>query len=225
MRDNWDEYARRIEEAADAGRHTEAFDAMRAQLIEQAFAWFDEAGVRFVRSGPQAPTEFVVGLAMAGRKALEELGDAATIKQEAASTIFDSVAGLRQVLARPAPTEADSADRLAEMLMQAGAFGSAATLAAMVRLGHFDMLAELAADRERRRAGALKTNAKRATAKENALAAAIAVLGTNPTLSADEAAPRIRERAGIATSLRTLADWVREWRRSGTIPSPRQNAA
>lgn len=180
-------------------------------------------GVRRPRAWyrPQAPTEFVVGLATAGRRALEELGEAATVKQEAASTIFDSIAGLRQALAKPAAAETDSAEHLAEVLMYAGALGSAATLAARVRLGHFDTLAEFAADRDRRRAGALKTNEKRASAKEKALAAAIAVLGTNPTLSADEAAPKIRERARLSTSLRTVAEWVRDWRRSGTIPHAR----
>lgn len=225
MSDEWDDFARKIEEAADAGRHTEAFDLMRAQLVGQAFAWFDEAGVRFVRAGPQAPDELFVGLAMAARRAVEEIGEDASDRLQAATTVFDAVAHLRQALGRPPPTEDGAADRLAEVLLYAGALGSAATMVAMTRLGHFEQLDELAHDRERRRAGAEATNRHRATAKENALAAAISILGTNPTLSADEAAPKIRDRASLRTSLRTVADWVREWRRAGTIPPARNTSA
>lgn len=86
------------------------------------------------------------------------------------------------------------------------------------RLGHFDLIAELEMDRARRSAGAQATTAKRRSAREKALDVAIAITARNPTLTNEELALKLRTQADLETTVKTIGEWVRVWRREESLP-------
>ena len=194
---------------------------LRGDMVKQALDWFERGGtVRFVYVlVTEMPTEFAVGLPMAAAQGHRGTGGASFAQASFWRHRLDAIANLRTVFARGSSRGRGSRKPALRSFDDRQRSGRGFTMVGLVRLGHFDTLVEFEIDRERRRAGAVKTNRKRATDKENALSAAIAILGMNPTLSADEAAPKIRERAGLSLGLRTIAGWIRDWRRDGTIGS------
>ena len=57
-----------------------------------------------------------------------------------------------------------------------------------------------------------------ATAKEAALAEALKITATNPTLTNEDLAQRVQVNLSLSTTIRTLTEWVRAWRRQGFLP-------
>ena len=124
-----------MEEAEREGRHTEALELLRRDMVRQALVWFAEAGVRFVEPGLGMPQEFAVALAIAAHRAAEELPGGVSYKIQAALMALDSIANLRTVLAKEVPDGEAAANQLAEVLMTATAVGAANVLMTQVRLG------------------------------------------------------------------------------------------
>lgn len=206
-------------ESFHAGRYKEAYGQFTASLLSSAIRMFREEGVRFARPpGELTPTELIVGLAFAANAELRERGDSASDKLSSATWLFSALAELRVALDEPVPLKVNAvSDKIAELVMRAFMIGQIEMIMNAVKLGWLDKLAQHEMDRERRRAGADATNAKKASIREQALGEVIRIAARNPTLSNEDMALKLRESGAIQTSVKTLTEWVREWRRQGFI--------
>ena len=221
MSNHWGDSIERARLAADVDNYILAMREIIAGLQTQAFDWFAEHGYQFIRSVPESSVQFHIAIAMTARDALAEFGDDPPAELETAKLALEAIAHVIDTLDDIANRRGVFPVQMNKLMVMSIALGSVQTFMAFMREGHFDKLARLDLDRERRRIGALKTNEKRATVKTQALSAALAILGKNATLSAEELAIKVRERAGIITSIRTIGDWIRAWRRSGDLPEPK----
>lgn len=198
-------------------RYFDALNLVQGRTIDDALAWFAEVGVTFWRppSGHKAPLS---ALAMAATAALKDLGERATYKQMIAQLALATLAQFRDSMLQAPPSgKSEVANWLAEIALSSAAVGSADGMMTMVRLGHFEKLSELEFDRVRRRAGAEVTNAKKQNVRDRALAAALLVTATNPTLSNEELAVKVREREHLPTTIKTITGWIRTWRKAGDL--------
>lgn len=230
MVDPGDNSAKAEEDAADeaaraaffAGRYTEAFAQRHSVLLTKAIRWFREEGIAFQRPPePATPTELIVGLAFAAHAEIKERGlDATSDKMQFAASLFATIAELRMALDEPTPlNDADSLrEKLAELVLRSAMVGQVEMLMVGSELGWFDKLAEFEADRERRRAGAAVANEKRANVRQSVLNEAILIAARNPTLSNEDLAAKAVKAAGVATTIRTATEWVRNWRRQDYLP-------
>jgi len=220
MTDSWDGSRERVQVATEQGNYILAMREIIAGLQTQAFNWFSEHGYEFIRSVPESSVQFHIAIAMTARDTLADFDDPPP-ELEAAKLSLEAIAHVVDTLDDLAKRQGTFPAQINKLMTMSIALGSVQTYVTFLRSGHFDKLAQLDLDRERRRIGALKTNEKRATIKTHALSAALTILSKNATLSAEELAIKVRDRAGIATSIRTLSDWIRAWRRSGDLPDPK----
>lgn len=207
-------------EAFNSGNYPEAFNLFQSSLLDAAIRWFREEGITFQRPAEKklTATELLVGLAMASQREVKSRGDDITPKLTTAADTFSAVAELRIAIDKPEPEDAEaSAMVMSELMCRCVMLGQIDMVMNAINLGWLDKLAEYEMARDRRRAGAEVVNAKKATVKENALAEAMRITGRNPTLSAEDLAVKVKEAANLATTIRTVSDWVREWRRQGFI--------
>lgn len=202
------------------GRFADAFSLLHASLLSQALRWFREEGVTFTRPpGSITPTDLLVGLAIAANGELEARGDAASDRFSSAAWLFQAVAELRLGLDEHVPLKTEAVShKIAELTLRGFMLGQIDMIMNAIRLGWLDKLAEHEIDRARRSAGAAATNAKKATLQQEALGSAIRIVSTNPTLSHEEVAVKVRESLGLSTTVKTLTGWVRDWRRKGFLP-------
>lgn len=210
--------------AFDSGRYEDAFKHIVASALTLALQWFHEEGITFPRPHVEhTPTELLVGLAMASHAELEERGDGASDKLAAATWMFSAVADVRLALDEPTPPiVAATSRKVAEIFSRGVLFGQIDMLMMAIRLGWPDKLAEHELARRARAEGAAKTNALKASAKEKAFAAALRIVSKNPWLSHEEIAVKVREKESLLTTVRTLTDWVRQWRRENLLSPKRQ---
>lgn len=203
------------------GRYEDAFSNMVASVLNLALEWFREEGVSFSRPlEGHTPTELVIGLAMASQAELEERGDDASNKLAAATWMFSAVAEVRLALDEATlPTHAATSRKVAEVFARGVLLGQIDMIMTAIRLGWLDKLADHEIARRRRADGAAITNAKKATVKEKALSAALRIVSVNPRLSHEDVAVKVRAREALATTVKTLTDWVRHWRREGVLPA------
>lgn len=221
MANSWGDSLERARVAAEADNYILAMREMIAGLQTQAFDWFSEHGYQFIRSVPESSAQFHIAIAMTARDTLAELGDNPPAELETAKMALEAIAHVTDTLDDIANRRGVLRVQVNKLMVMSIALGTVQTLVSLMREGHFDKIAQLDLDRERRRIGAFKTNEKLATQKTKALSAALAILEKNATLSAEELAIKVRERAGISTTIRTLGDWIRGWRRSGDLPEPK----
>jgi hypothetical protein len=138
----------------------------------------------------------------------------------AATWLFSAIAELRVALDEDFPKTAERlSEKTAELILRGVMVGQIDMIMNAVRLGWLDKLDEHDLDRARRSAGAAATNAKKASLQESALGDAMRIAGKNQTLSHEEIAVKVRESLGLSTTVKTLTNWVREWRRKGFIPA------
>jgi hypothetical protein len=210
-----EELRERGREAFHAGRYDEAYNCFQSSALDLALRWFREEGLVFQRPPNKLTAmELLIGLAIAANGELESQGEAASNKLSAATWLFNAVAELRIALEEHVPATKEAVGlKMAEMTSRGVMLGQIDMIMTAIRLGWLDKLAEYEVARERRRAGAEKVNAAKATVKERAMGEAIRIAGRNPTLSNEELARRIIDAAGLNTTIRTATDWVREWRR------------
>jgi hypothetical protein len=202
------------------GDYVEAFNLFQSSALETALRWFREEDVRFHRpEGEFTATELLIGLAIAANKEMAERGEDAPNKLSAGTWLFNAVAELRVALDEDVDATPEAVGKkLAEMTTRGVMLGQIDMIMTAINLGWLDKLAEFEVGRERRRRGAAKVNAKKATAKEQALGAALRTTSRNPTLSNEEVARKMVEAAGLSTTIRTATDWVRAWRKQGHLP-------
>lgn len=81
------------------------------------------------------------------------------------------------------------------------------------------------AQQEARQAGAEETNQRKRDVKQAALRIAENICRTNPTLSNENLAAKTHERARLSLTIKTVTEWVREWRRKGSLPPIGQRPA
>nr|QQZ50671.1 hypothetical protein JKL49_04175 [Phenylobacterium glaciei] len=174
--------------ALDDRRFKDAFQDFTASVLNQSIRWFREEGVTFTKpAGDITPSELILGLASAAEEVCRERGDDVSNKLATANWMFTAIADLRTALDEPVPLEGEPITvKMAEVIVRAMLVGQIDMVMTATRLGWADKLDALQTDRKGRKAGALATNAKRATIKEQALAKAIQIVGTNPTLSHEE---------------------------------------
>lgn len=202
------------------GDYKRAYSRFMGSVLSDAIRWFREEGVNFSRPpGELAPTDLVVGLAHASAAVVRDRGEAASDRLETAAFLFQAVAELRLALDEPVPLKADAvAEKIAELVSRSIMIGQVDMLMQTTKLGWLDKLADYEIDRARRRVGAETTNRKRADVRDRALSEAMRIVSTNPTLSHEDVALKVREALKLATSVKTMTDWVREWRRKAFLP-------
>jgi hypothetical protein len=120
----------------------------------------------------------------------------------------------------------DQNDMLAEWLLAAIRLGAAEAMLAQTQGGLIDEYMFLKWDKSRtqesRRRGAAKVNERKATAKQNALSAAIGIAERNATLSNEDIAIKLHSSVAADTTVKTLTQWVREWRRRELLPAQKK---
>ncbi|MBJ7409986.1 MAG: hypothetical protein JHD15_06405 [Phenylobacterium sp.] len=203
-----------------AGRYREAFSHLHSALLNKAIRWFREEGVAFQRpSGGATPTDLIIALSFAAHAELRERGEDASVKLQVAASLFASIAELRIALEQPSPQTGEGMhEQLAELTIRSAMLGQVDMLMTAIELGWFDKLAAYEMDRERRRSGAARTNAKKEDARQQALNEATRIAGKNQTLSNEELARRILDATKLPTTVRTATEWVRAWRKEGFLP-------
>lgn len=201
------------------GRYRDAFALYHAAILSRAIRWFREEGVTFARpAGEITAVELIVGLAYAANAELHERGEAASNKLSAAAWLLQAAAELRLALEMETELSVDAvSDRLGELALRGVLLGQVDMIMMAIKLGWLDKLAQHEVDRARRSEGAAKTNAKKASVREEALGEALRIAGKNATLSNEEVAVKVRESLRLPTTVGTLTRWVREWRRKGFI--------
>ncbi len=215
------EMRERGRQAFNEGSFADAFTLFQSSLLDSALRWFREEGITFQRPPDKKLTakELLVGLAMASQREVAGRGENATHRLSTAADLLGAVAELRIALEAPIKkSDEASAARMAELMCRSVMLGQIDMVMNAINLGWLDKLAEYEMARDRRRAGAEKVNAQKASVRENALAEAIRITARNPTLSTEDLALRVKEAAKIDTTIRTISDWVREWRRQDFIP-------
>lgn len=209
-------------EAFFSGRYREAYSHSHSALLSKAIRWFREEGVAFHRPPAEfTPTELIVGLGLAAHKEIAARGENASHKLQVAASLFAVIAELRMALDEPTPPDDVDAmhEKLAELVIRAAQVGQVEMMMVGTEIGWFDKLNELEKDREGRRMGAVVVNARKASAREQALGEAISIVGGNPTLTNEDVAKFVLKRTTLPTTIRTATDWVRLWRKEGFLPA------
>ncbi len=159
-----------------------AFATLRRAIMLTALQWFGEAGVTFnPPEDDQKDASLAISFAIAANREIEERGEGASIKLLIAAEGLNVLANLHATLDRPMLATPDEVGgRLPELIVLGSDMGRVDGLMIQIRLGLLERLSALDLDRERRRYGAMKTKAAKATVKEGALGEAMRVLGRNP---------------------------------------------
>lgn len=201
------------------GRFLDALSSMQRGVMAASLRWFSDEGISFTRPDEEIPTtSLVLGLAVAASREVQERGEAASFRLQVAAQGLNAVAALRAVYDRPTSTTGtEYNERLAEMILTASDLGRIDGFMVQVRQGLLERLSAFEAERERRRFGAHKTLAAKATQKQQALGEAIRILGRNRNLSAEDVALKVREALHLPQAVKTITGWVRGWRRDGLL--------
>ena len=214
---------RRYWDAYNSGRFTEALGASSQGLLRQMLELLRRDGheVNFKRP-PEDSLEFFGGIAAALNKKLEEEGEDASLSVAVAGGLAGSLLQLQSCLKGPRPADMSDEDWLSFALLSAFFVGSHAEHMGLTLSGHFQEFLDLKTATMARRAkqseAARETNAAKASAREAALTKANELCVSNPTLSNEDLALKVRERLGLSTTLKTMTEWMRKGRRLGALP-------
>jgi len=214
-------------EALHAGRYPEAFSKFHASVLSRAIRYFREEGVTFHRPPVElSPTELVVGLAMAAEDEYLARGDGASNKIAVATWLFQAAADLRLALdeAIAAEDEPRVHGKVAELILRGVVLGQVDGIMCVTELGWIDKLAEHEINRAKKKLGAERTNAQKRDVRSRAHSEAVRIANRNPTLSHEELALKVRDAAELNTTIKTLTDWIRGWRREGSVPPIKSSA-
>ncbi|MFN3859651.1 MAG: hypothetical protein ACK4RV_18045 [Caulobacter sp.] len=205
--------------AYQEGRFADAYTGLQGTILTESLGYFASAGVHFARpEGDLPPEELLSGLALAASREVEERLPDCPIALMVAAAAIGAVAQLRAALGEVLPPDANSTTQwIARFALLGMELGRADQALHMVRTGAFDALGEMELMKERRRLGAEKTNAKKATAKQSALAEGMRICASNHHLSNEDLALLIRQAANLTTTIKTMTEWVRNWRRTGLL--------
>lgn len=215
---------RRYWDAYNSGRFAEALAASSQALVRQLLKVLQQDGheVNFKRA-PEDSVEFFGAIAAALNAKLQEEGEAASLNLTVAGGLAGSLFQLQSCLQGPRPEHMKDEDWLAYALLSAFFVGSHAEHIGLTLSGHFHEFADLKHATMQRRAkqseAARQTNARKTSTREAALAVANNLCSSNPTLSNEDLALKVRERLGLSTTLKTMTDWMRSGRRSGSLPA------
>lgn len=202
-----------------SGDRQEAMRLSRRAIIVQALTWFADEGVRFRVPDGEPSLDLILGLAGAARRVVDERGESVSTKLLLAAGALESIAAYRAALTTPIEDHPQAiTDALLQFVFVGMDMGRFEAMMVWTEAGLVDAFFELERDREKRRLGAERTRIAKATVKERALAEAIKITGTNPTLSNEELANRIRVKLELSTTIRTMTAWVRDWRRQDYLP-------
>lgn len=210
-----------VHRAFQEERFTDAFSALQKSILMEALGYFAGAGIQFDKpDGEFPPEELLDGLALAASREVEARLPNCPIELMLAATAIAGIARLRLALGRDFKPDTKSTTQwIARFAVLGVELGQIDQALHMLRTGVFDTLSEAELAKERRRLGAEKTNAKKATVRQSALAEGIRICSGNHHLSTEDLALRIREAARLPTTIKTISEWVRHWRRTGLLPS------
>jgi len=215
---------RRYWDAYNSGRFAEALSASTEGLTRQMLQLvrLDGHEVNFKRP-PANGMEFYGAIAAALNEKLQMEDEEAPLSLTVAGGLAGSLFQLQSCLKGPRPDDMSDEDWLSFALLSAFFVGSHAEHMGLTLSGHFHEFADLKSATMARRAkqseAAHETNAAKASARDAALTKANELCLTNPTLSNEDLALKVRERLGLSTTLKTMTDWMRKARRSGALPA------
>lgn len=206
-------------EAYEAGDFDSAFGKLVASLGQQIEAAIRAEGYELTWTAPpDGSFSYFAGLTVALGDLIEKEGEAGSYKLPIAFDLSSSVARLRRYIDELGEFDSKTVSKL---LIQAFRIGVGADHLGLATTGLLDEFGELKFRDEtlkaKQREAAGQTNAKRGTVRDRARQVAARLHGLNPRLPTEELALKIREELRISTSLRTIGDWIRGWRRSGQL--------
>lgn len=219
-----------FDEAFEQGRFNDALAAATGDLMDQLERLLMRDGYQITfRKRPKNSIEFFGGIAATLDEQIAREGDDARHSLLIGRELSASLLELQGLLRRGTPEGAAEEDALGQLLLQAMAVGARAEHLGLSIAGHFDEFARLKVEefirKGKQRDAAARTNAKRSVPKERALKEATRICAVNPSLSNADLGEKVRDAAGISTTIKTTTEWVRGWRHSGLLPplkSPRR---
>ncbi len=217
-----------ISAAHGAGEFERAFRLYLFALIRRAHSLIKGEG--FIVDWNRPPESFVElagGIAAALDTLIEQAGDEASPRLIVAREVTAAAAALQLVLSRSRDGEEMTADDFAEVLLQTIHLGNVEVQLSQTTSGFIDDYADLKwgqqRDRQRRHRAGKSTKVVKQKKHDWVLSLARPIVATNPTLSNDELAFKLKERAELKEAIRTITGWVRKWRKSGAL-APISNA-
>jgi hypothetical protein len=214
--------ARHIE-AASEGRYRDALAAFTTFSVSELLKVLTARGYDIVvEQWPTGTVGFYATLAKSIKDRIKHEGDETPLFLEWAHDLVQALTELLFLMTRKRADEALSPDEASQVILQAMVVGRMVERIGLTSDGHFDeflrlKFGELEAT-EKRRAGAEKTNAKRRKVRERAVQAAVELCELNQMLSNEDLAVKVRDSLRLPTSIATMANWMRDGRRSGAIP-------
>jgi hypothetical protein len=212
-----------FEKAFANGNFQQALGAYQHGQLIRAITLLKVAGYS-MNPLPETTTAHAGALALitAIDQVIQSEGDQASYKLHVARQLFAAVARLQGMFEAPIDRRRDPNELLAELVLAGAELGAAEARLSETMGGLFDeymmLKHSLIQSRESRRRGAAKVNEGKATAKQNALDAAIRIAAKNATLGNEDIALKLHESVAVNTTVKTITQWVREWRRRELLP-------
>ncbi len=214
--------------AYKAGEFERAFRVYLFAIVRRAHSLIQGEGliVDWNRP-PESFVEFAGGIAAALDKLIEQAGDDASHRLIVAREATAAAAAFQLVLSRARDGDEMTADDFAEVLLQTIHLGNVEVQLSQTTSGFIEDYADLKwgqqRDRKGRQRGAEATKAAKQKKHARVLELARQVVATNPTLSNDELAFKLKEKTDLSEAIRTITGWIRKWRKSGEL-APISNA-
>jgi hypothetical protein len=207
-----------------AGNYGHALRIYIVALYRRAVELIHGEGLAIeIHREPQQFTEAAGAIAAALDEHLEREGDAASYKLIIARDVLAAVTETMLLLQRPPDPARDAGEDVAELVLQAVRLGIVETTLGQAVGGFLDEYGALKWREELQRLGRSKgqkasTESKRRR-RDPVLGMAQAIIQTNPALSNSELAFKLRQRADLPESVRTIEGWLRNWRKHRQLPS------
>jgi hypothetical protein len=211
--------------AYELGAFADALGAYQRGLILRSLALIKAEGlsVAWTKPEPTSPYEWAGAMVAAPDQlfdaASEEVGYKARVARD---TIF--AVGMLQGLFEGQLKRKDRArhDLLGELVLYGVRMGGVEHMLGQTEGGLIDEYIALKWDKhqssESRRRGANATKEAKAQKRREVLEQAQTMLRSNPTLSNDDLAFHLKQKARLPFAIRTLTGWIRDWRATDQLP-------
>lgn len=174
---------------------------------------------------PDRFVELVGGITCALDEFMEREGDdnyKLTVARDVLAAVCQTVILLERLRSDAEDETQANADPVAELALMAVRLGVVEVTLGQTLGGFFDEFGRLKygehlAKQGRSKGGKASTESK-AAKRLQVLPLAQTIIATNPTLPNSEVAFRLKERANLEPTTRTIEGWIRDWRKGGQLP-------
>lgn len=197
--------------------------ALLVALGQNALTKLREGGIvldiesDLLTSAPPVQRRLLAGAAQAAKVQLELKGTNVTNALVFAVSALEAIAALSIAVQDAVEQATRSSVSLSSIILAAIEVGRSQASMVLHDRGWIDDLATYDRERERKRAGAIETNAQKQGRRRQALDLAVSIVGKNATLSHEEVAIKLHALLGGRPTVRTVTGWVQNWRRTGEL--------